>query len=64
MPVSTTDPREHAHHHFGFSKGQFCLQNKTRMPTSCRRLEAAILLVSELEDEEQRVSEHHEHMFA
>ena len=61
--VRAADPAEKVHHHLRITKRQVRGEDEARMPTRRCRLEAAVLLVSELEEQHQGVRERHERMF-
>ena len=63
MTVRAADAAEEVHHHLRFTKREVRREDEARMPARRRRLETAVLLVGELEEQHERVRECHERMF-
>lgn len=64
MPIRASKATEEGHHSLSLAQRQIRLEHEARVPAGGGRLEALVLLVSKLNEQEQRVREHHEQMFA
>ena len=64
MAIRATEAAKQGHHAFSIAKGQVCFQHEACMPASGSDLEAFVLPVGHLVEQQQGVREHHEQMFA
>jgi hypothetical protein len=64
VPVGPTQPAEQRHHSLGLAQRQTCLEDEAGVPAGGSGLEALVLAVGHLEQQQQRIREHHERMFA
>jgi hypothetical protein len=64
VAIRTTEPAKEGHHSLSVAKRQLRLEHEACVPTGGGGLEALVLLVSKLKEQQQRVGEHHERMFA
>jgi hypothetical protein len=64
MTVRASQSAKQRHHRFGLAQRQLGFKDEASVPTSCRCLEALVLPIGHLEEQQQPIGEHHERMFS